>query len=354
MNISLCMIIKNEEAVIGRCLDCVKDIFDEIIIVDTGSIDNTKNICVRYTDKIYDFVWCDDFSAARNFAFSKASCNYLFWLDADDIIEKDDLLKISELKKRNVEYDTYMFKYVVAENADGAVYEFYRERLFKKCDKSIFKGFIHECVVPFGKIGYFDIKIKHRKNYDSHVNQRRNLDIFLKHKKAGEVFDARTTYYFAKEYFYLSDFVQCEKILKEFLLFKRKNVADVRDALLTLYRCSHARGEAQIEYLNRLLTEVGGDAEALTLTGMYYREKSDFNRAEMYYKFALCVDETTVPGFIYKPYYYLYPLLELVSLYYAIGKKGLAANIHHKLKELYPNNEKVVFNEQFFDDKNTV
>ena len=93
------MIVKNEEAVIGRCLDCVKDIFDEIIIVDTGSIDNTKNICVRYTDKIYDFVWCDDFSAARNFAFSKASCNYLFWLDADDIIEKDDLLKILQRLK---------------------------------------------------------------------------------------------------------------------------------------------------------------------------------------------------------------------------------------------------------------
>ena len=128
----------------------------------------------------------------------------------------------------------------------------------------------------------------------------------------------------------------------------------MRDALLTLYRCSHARGEAQIEYLNRLLTEVGGDAEALTLTGMYYRNKSDCSRAEMYYKFALCVDETTVPGFIYKPYYYLYPLLELVSLYYATGKKELAANIHYKLKELYPNNEKVVFNEQFFDDKNTV
>ena len=72
------MIVKNEEAVLGRCLESIKDMVDEIIIVDTGSMDNTKNIAKRYTDKIYDFPWCDDFSAARNFAFSKAKSFSLF------------------------------------------------------------------------------------------------------------------------------------------------------------------------------------------------------------------------------------------------------------------------------------
>ena len=72
ITISLCMIVKNEERILARCLDSVKDLVDEIIIVDTGSADATKRIAAEYTDKIYDFTWIDDFSAARNFAFSKA------------------------------------------------------------------------------------------------------------------------------------------------------------------------------------------------------------------------------------------------------------------------------------------
>ena len=72
MTISVCMIVKNEELNLAGCLDCLKAIADEIIIVDTGSTDRTKEIAEQYTDKVYDFEWIDDFSAARNFAFSKA------------------------------------------------------------------------------------------------------------------------------------------------------------------------------------------------------------------------------------------------------------------------------------------
>lgn len=69
ITISLCMIVKNEEKVLARCLDSIADLMDEIIIVDTGSSDNTKEIAKKYTDKIYDFAWIDDFSAARNYSF---------------------------------------------------------------------------------------------------------------------------------------------------------------------------------------------------------------------------------------------------------------------------------------------
>ena len=67
--ISLCMIVKNEEQVLARCLDSVADLMDEIIIVDTGSTDRTKEVAARYTDQIYDFTWIGDFSAARNFSW---------------------------------------------------------------------------------------------------------------------------------------------------------------------------------------------------------------------------------------------------------------------------------------------
>ena len=66
ITISLCMIVKNEEQVLARCLESVKDIVDEIVLVDTGSEDKTREIARKYTEKIYEFIWQDDFAAARN------------------------------------------------------------------------------------------------------------------------------------------------------------------------------------------------------------------------------------------------------------------------------------------------
>ena len=87
VTVSLCMIVKNEEKILARCLDSIGDLADEIIIVDTGSRDRTKEIAARYTDKIYDFQWIRDFAAARNFAFSKAACDYIYSADADEVLD---------------------------------------------------------------------------------------------------------------------------------------------------------------------------------------------------------------------------------------------------------------------------
>ena len=77
ITISLCMIVKNEERILARCLDSVADLVDEIVIADTGSTDATREIAARYTEHVYDFPWTDDFSAARNFVFSRASMEYI-------------------------------------------------------------------------------------------------------------------------------------------------------------------------------------------------------------------------------------------------------------------------------------
>ena len=88
ITLSLCMIVKDEEKNLNNCLSSCSSLFDEIIIVDTGSTDRTKEIAKKYTNNIYDFKWCDDFSKARNYSFSKATKEYIMWLDADDIISK--------------------------------------------------------------------------------------------------------------------------------------------------------------------------------------------------------------------------------------------------------------------------
>lgn len=82
--ISLCMIVKNEENHLSRCLDSVHNLVDEIIIVDTGSTDRTKEIAKNYTPNIYDFEWTNDFSAARNESIKHAACQWILWLDADE------------------------------------------------------------------------------------------------------------------------------------------------------------------------------------------------------------------------------------------------------------------------------
>ena len=73
ITVSVCMIVKNEENVLARCLNSLKDLAEEIVIVDTGSTDKTVEIVSNYTSNIYSHSWTDDFSDARNYSFSKAS-----------------------------------------------------------------------------------------------------------------------------------------------------------------------------------------------------------------------------------------------------------------------------------------
>jgi len=97
MTISLCMIVKNEKDFLENCLNSVKDVVDELIIVDTGSKDKTKEIAKKFTDKIYDFEWNHSFSEARNFSIRKATKEWILILDADETINKKDQNKILNL-----------------------------------------------------------------------------------------------------------------------------------------------------------------------------------------------------------------------------------------------------------------
>jgi glycosyltransferase involved in cell wall biosynthesis len=159
--ISLCMIVKNEEKNLKNCLESVKNLVDEIIIVDTGSTDKTKEIASNFTNKIFDFNWCDDFSKARNFSISKASKPWILFIDADESISEKDLEKIKELT--NTGYDAFMFDirtYTNERNVAGWIsskYDSYSEskiatgfwvnsalRLFKNKKGYYFEGRIHE------------------------------------------------------------------------------------------------------------------------------------------------------------------------------------------------------------------
>ena len=95
--LSLCMIVKNEEKFLEQCLRSVQSLVDEIVIVDTGSTDKTKEIASKFTRKIYDFVWCDDFAAARNVSLAHATGDWVLVLDADESLSQRDHSAIKDL-----------------------------------------------------------------------------------------------------------------------------------------------------------------------------------------------------------------------------------------------------------------
>lgn len=97
MQLSVCIIAKNEEQNIARCLESLKPYEVEVVVVDTGSTDATKEVAAGYTDNIYEFVWCDDFAAAKNFAIGKAVNPYILVLDADEYIEAFDVPGLQRL-----------------------------------------------------------------------------------------------------------------------------------------------------------------------------------------------------------------------------------------------------------------
>jgi len=180
MSISLCMIVINEEKHLETCLNGVKNIVSEIIIVDTGSTDQTKEIANKFKAKVYDFKWNDDFSAARNFCLQKATKDWILVLDADETISNKDLMKIKKLTENSEENkdimgysfiqrtylnETKKLKFNYAEN------DFYDEskpflgwayrritRLFRNDKRIKFIYPVHETVIE--SIKYIDGNIK--------------------------------------------------------------------------------------------------------------------------------------------------------------------------------------------------
>lgn len=147
--LTLCMIVKNEENVLNRCLMSIHSLVDEIIIIDTGSVDNTVEIASRYTDKIFHFKWTEDFSEARNYAGKFATSKWIIYLDADEYVDKENFVNaLSELKK-SLESNDKIDAFVVNQinflgdfsNSTGVCPT---TRLYKNKNNIKFKRKIHE------------------------------------------------------------------------------------------------------------------------------------------------------------------------------------------------------------------
>lgn len=144
-NITLSMIVKNEEKYLRGCLQSVRELVDEIVIVDTGSTDKTLEIAKEYNARIFHFEWVNDFSKARNFALSKSAGKWILYLDADERVAEDSIEKILELTSK--EYENLLGVRCLVNSLDdrnGKPKLMKYPRLFMNSPEIKFTGRVHE------------------------------------------------------------------------------------------------------------------------------------------------------------------------------------------------------------------
>lgn len=353
VSVSLCMIVKNEEDVLARCLDSVKYLVDEIIIVDTGSTDKTKEIAKKYTNKIYDFEWIDDFSAARNYAFSKATKKYVMWLDADDVLLPKDKTKFKKLKEKlNPNVDTIMMKYNVGfDENDNVTLTYYRERMFKRDTNPTWIDPIHEVVVPYGNIIHSDVAISHKK---IHVNEPgRNLRIFEKMIKNGTKLNPRQQFYYSRELLYNKRFEDAIKGFTNFLDSKEGWVENNISACLDLSNTYKEIGDEDnaLRALFRSFEYDEPRAEVCCNIGKYFLEKYYYNIAIYWYEVALSREINTESGGFTNPDYYGYiPAIQLCVCYDRLGNRKKSIEFNELAAKFKPNDSSVKYNREYFEN----
>lgn len=288
MEISLCMIVKDEELTLRRCLNSVKDVVDEIIIVDTGSVDSTIMIANEFNSKIYNLKWEDNFAKARNFSFSKATKDYILWLDADDILNSDDIDKFKELKRTldNNFIDSVTMDYVLSMDENNTpIISLKRNRLVKREKNFKWVGNVHEYLDVEGNIIHSDIKIIHKKEKE-YTN--RNLKIYENMINENIDFSERDKLYYANELFYNQMYTKAIEVYKDFLELKNIWVEDAKDVCLKLYYCYNVVDDKKsLYYLFKSLSYGNPRSDILYEIGYYFLNKEDFKEAIFWFKSAI-------------------------------------------------------------------
>ena len=301
--LSLCMIVKNEEQVLRKSLESVKGLADEIIVVDTGSTDNTVRIADEMGAKIFYYDWCDDFSEARNFSLTKASGDWILFMDADEVIAPGDIEKIINLInthsgivgyffiQRNYTQDTRRQnftpcdgKYPEEESKAQGFVPVERIALFRNDDRIRFSGLIHETVSESikeidGVVGKTDIAVHHYGHLDKLLrSQKTDYYLNLGLKQIQLTPDNPKPYYdIGIIYLNEGDFIKAEQsFLKTIEL--NEDYQDIIYNISLLYFKWH-KFEESLKYLNRLSVKKMFKEDAMLLRATVLDWMKDYAQA---------------------------------------------------------------------------
>lgn len=351
--ISLCMIVKNEEETLERCLKSANQFVDEIVIVDTGSTDKTKEIAEKFKAKIYDFKWIHDFSAARNFAFKKATKEFILWLDGDDYITDENINKIKEIKESvTKEIDGFSMIYSLSRDINGkTTYSLRRNRLVRRSKHFKWIGRIHEYLEVSGNIIPADIEIYHGK---LKPHGTRNLDIFEAMKKDGVEFNPRDTFYYGNELYYNAKYKEAIEQYTKFIDSGLGWVEDVKTASMNMSESYASLGDEEGRaktILNSFKFDVPR-ADLCCKLGEYFFNKQQYIQAIFWYKVALgCIPEKNNMGIKTDEYHSWIPAIQLCVCYSNMGDYETAYYYNELTAIYYPGSEKVEYNRRFLNSK---
>ncbi|MDR1208872.1 MAG: glycosyltransferase [Clostridiales bacterium] len=349
--LSVCLIVRDEEDVLARCLDSAALFADEIVVVDTGSVDSTKEIAGRYTDKVYDFAWTDDFSAARNFSFSKATGDFLMWLDADDVVEGDNPKRIRGLM-RGIDgcADVVMLRYDAAFRPDGSPsLSYHRERIIRRSLGLRWEGRVHEAIPPTGRVVSLDIAVSHRKLKTNEPG--RNLRICEKQEKIGEPFSPRELYYYGRELFENKRYDEAIAKLTLFLSRPDGWPPNKIDAGRVLAEC-HKALERPDEALRALLLSLRygpPTGETCCEIGKVFISRGDWAAGAFWMEAALSSrPDIENGGFVCADCYGFVPHIWLAVCYDRLGDKDKASVHNEAAAAERPDDPSVLANREYF------
>ncbi|NBJ92590.1 glycosyltransferase [Parablautia muri] len=287
VTISLCMIVKNEEKILARCLDSIGDLVDEIIIVDTGSEDGTKEIAARYTDKVYDFKWSQDFAEARNFSFSKAKCDYIYSADADEVLDESNREKFRILKEKLIPEIEIVQMYYANQLSFGTVYNYDKElrpKLFKRLRTFCWIEPVHETVRLSPTVFDSDIEITHLPA-GSHAG--RDLEIFHKIVGEGGELSDRLKNMYARELMICGtpeNFREAEAYFTQIADSGETGQDQMKEAVCIVVKGARMRGDYLKMYryaMKDIASE--GVSEVCFELGEYYFEREEYQEATIWY-----------------------------------------------------------------------
>jgi len=334
ISVSMCMIVKNEAKILRRCLDSYKGIWDELIIVDTGSDDDTKIIAADYTDKIYDFEWTGDFSQARNFALDKAGCDYIFTADADEILEGENREMFLALKSCLDPSVDVVQMYYGNQLDNGSVYNFDKElrpKLFKRVRPVRFVEPIHETLNLDPVIVDSDIVITHRPQ-SQHAN--RDLAAFHKILESGERLSRRLQKFFDRELYMHGQPEEWEwaaGYLKMITESADSTTEEVLEActLLVLYHRIREEFTDMFDYAIKVIA-MESNSEVCAELGTYYHSLGRYEDAAIWYYNAWHETEPILSIMAGREL----PLHGLVQVYEAMGDEDTVEFYRQQLEAL--------------------
>ena len=347
--LSVCLIVKDEADVCARVLQSAAPFADELIVVDTGSHDDTVAIANACGARVEHFAWVDDFSAARNFAFSLAQSDYLMWLDADDVVPPESAAAILAAKAHDFdEADTLMLPYHIAFTEDGkASFTIVRERILRRCAQAKWVGAVHEVVVPFGKILSLDAPIEHRKLRASVAG--RNLRIYEKMRAEGKTFSPREQFYYARELCDNNRFAEAEPIFTTLLTAMPIHSPDRGALYRGLAACRDALGDVTGAMRWLLASGEHGCPSAVTCYAIAERffARGLWRAAADWYEKALC-EHGAAETFDAPLLHGLYPCLQLCVCLDRLGEVAQAEAWNERARQIDPQNSAVAQNLAYF------